>query len=73
MNENKPLEDLRALYRAAFEDWTLQAGRLERLRDSAPNDSVLGDAQRRTAQAETGYREVRNRLADEMVAGRVSA
>jgi hypothetical protein len=73
MHEPIHLEDLRALYRAAFEEWASSAGRLEQVRDSVLQDRVLEDAQFRTAEAETSYREVRNRLADEMVADRTSA
>jgi len=72
MNKPEQLEDLRARYRTAFGEWALRAGHLESIRDSAPEGQVLEDAQCRTIEAETGYREVRDRLADRMVAAGMS-
>jgi hypothetical protein len=66
INKTTKLEDLRGLYRAAFEEWALQVGRLDRVRESAAESGVLEEAQGRTTAAEAGYRDTRNRLAEEM-------
>ena len=69
MNKPEQLEDLRALYRAGFQAWASQVGYLDQIQKSVPESGVLQDAQCRTIAAEAGYREVRNRLAEEMAVG----
>jgi hypothetical protein len=69
MTEPKQTEDLQALYRTAFDEWALQVGRLDRIRGSAPEEGVLEEAQRRTVAAEASYRDLRNRLTEEMGGG----
>ena len=69
MNKFNRLEDLRSLYRSTFEEWASQVVQLDEIRASAQEGQGLREAQQRTAQAETGYRDVRNRLVEEMAAG----
>jgi len=69
MNKFNRLEDLRSLYRSKFEEWASQVGQLDEIRDSAQEGHGFGEARQRTAQAEAGYRDVRNRLLEEMAAG----
>jgi len=69
MNKLNRLETLRCLYRSTFEEWASQIGQLDEIRDSAQEGHGLREAQQRTAQAEAGYRGVRNRLVEEMAAG----
>ena len=66
------LEDLRTLYRAAFDEWATQVRHLGSVRDSGPEGSVLAAAKFSATSAETHYREVRNRLSEEMVIGATS-
>lgn len=72
MKKLNRLEDLRSLYRSAFGEWASQTGRLHKIRDSAQESGGLEEAQERTTEAEAAYRDVRNRLVEEMVAGTCS-
>jgi hypothetical protein len=72
MNRLKQLEELWSLYRTAFGEWASQVGRLDVIRRTAPESGVLEGERCRVAAAETRYREIRNRLVDEMVACRVA-
>jgi len=69
MNRFNRLEDLRSLYRSTFEEWASQVGQLDEIRHSAQEGHGLREAQQRTAQAEAGYRDVRNRLVEAIAAG----
>jgi hypothetical protein len=66
MNKLQRLEDLRSLYRSTFGEWALQTGHLHKIRDSVQENGGLEEAQERTTVAETAYRDVRNRLVEEM-------
>lgn len=70
MNKLIRLEQLRSLYRSTFEEWVSQVGRLDQIRDSAHEGHALREIQGSTTTAEGCYREVRNQLAKEMVAGK---
>ena len=69
MNRFNRLNNLRSLYRSTFDEWASQVVRLDEISASAQEGRGLRAAQQRTAQAETGYRDVRNRLVEEMAAG----
>ncbi len=62
------LEDLRSLYRSAFDEWASQVRRLGDIRDSVQENATLEQAQDHlTTSAEAHYRDARNRLAAVMV------
>ena len=73
MNKFNRLEDLRFLYRSTFGEWVSQVAQLGEIRDSAHKGNGLQETEERTAQAEAGYRDARNRLVDEMDAAGCSA
>ena len=70
MNKLGQLEYLRSLYRSTFEEWASQVGRLDEIRDLAHEGSALGGTPGSIASAEARYRDVRNRLAIAMAAGK---
>ncbi len=70
MNKLGQLEYLRSLYRSTFEEWALQVGRLDEIRDLAHEGGAVGGTQEGIASAEARYRDVRNQLASEMAAGK---
>ena len=71
-NKLTQLEDLRALYRSTFEEWALRVGRVDQMHESAQEVDGLTEARVRATEAEVGYRDVRNRLVEVMVAGTTS-
>jgi hypothetical protein len=59
------LESLRADYKEAFGEWVLQVNRLQAVTGSVPSGFVK-EAAERAADAENAYRNIRNRLTDNM-------
>lgn len=60
---------LRAEYNGAFHEWAFEVNRLHRINQDAADSSVIEQAQDRVAEAEISYREVRDRLTDEIQPG----
>jgi hypothetical protein len=67
MNQDK-IEDLFALYRESFVAWSDRAARLRNIQATGPEAGVA-NAQSLMNEAEASYREKRDRLTEEMMAG----
>ena len=65
-NKLNRLDDLRSLYRSTFGEWASQEGRFQGIRDSDQEGCGIEEARVRATEAEAAYRDVRNRLVDEM-------
>jgi len=60
---------LRAEYNGAFHEWAFEVNRLHQINQDAVDSSVIEQAQDRVAEAEISYREVRDRLTDQIQPG----
>ena len=63
------VERLTAEYKAAFEEWAAQVGRLQALSESEPDSWVVDEVRAKADAAQAAYRETRDELAC-MVSGR---
>lgn len=63
------LKDLRANYKGAFEEWALQVGHLQTVKQSG-SSLAIEEAEERVSTAEAAYLHTRNRLAKRMISAR---
>ena len=57
------VERLTAEYKAAFEEWAAQVGRLQALSESEPDSWAVDEVRAKADAAEAAYRETRDELA----------